>query len=354
MDIGAETKKALEKALQKRGRVNVLIAGRTGVGKSTLVNAVFQGDLARTGQGRPITPNVRAITKEGVPVTIFDTRGLELAAFRETLDALESLVRGRAADADPQAHIHVAWICISEDSRRVEEAESDLCKMLAGHVPVVGVLTKCRSDQGFRTKVQQLLPEARNVMRVRALAEELDDGHQLPPMGLEDLVELTMHAVPEGQRSALVAAQRVSLSMKTKKAHLVIAAGATSAAAAGAIPIPLSDAFALVPIQITMLAGITATFGIDLSSAFLSTLVGATVTGTGSTLAGRAIAANLLKLVPGAGSAAGSAIAATTAAAVTTAFGEAYLATLVKLFGDGNEPSEDEILAEFKRRSARS
>ena len=77
-------------------------------------------------------------------------------------------------------------------------------------------------------------------------------------------------------------------------------------------------------------------------------------TKTGSTLAGRAIAANLLKLVPGAGSAAGSAIAATTAAAVTTAFGEAYLATLVKLFGDGNEPSEDEILAEFKRRSARS
>ena len=41
---------AFEKALRKLGKINVLIAGRTGVGKSTLINSIFHGNMAVTGQ----------------------------------------------------------------------------------------------------------------------------------------------------------------------------------------------------------------------------------------------------------------------------------------------------------------
>ena len=57
-------KNALRDALKERGHVNILIAGRSGVGKSTLINAIFQGNLATTGQGRPVTQNTREIKKE--------------------------------------------------------------------------------------------------------------------------------------------------------------------------------------------------------------------------------------------------------------------------------------------------
>ena len=79
-DIIAMAKKALEEAIHERGQLNVLIAGRTGVGKSTFINAIFQGKLAETGQGRPVTQMTREITK-GIPLAIWDTRGLEMAAF---------------------------------------------------------------------------------------------------------------------------------------------------------------------------------------------------------------------------------------------------------------------------------
>jgi hypothetical protein len=61
---------------------------------------------------------------------------------------VERLVQDRHWDSDPHQHIHVAWVCISEDSRRVEEAESQLTHTLAKYIPVVGVITKARADRG--------------------------------------------------------------------------------------------------------------------------------------------------------------------------------------------------------------
>src|SRR2546430_14692609 len=124
--IATIVKKALDEALRERGQVNVLIAGRTGVGKSTLINAVFQGNMASTGQGRPVTPDTREITKDGIPLTVWDTRGLEMVAFRQTIETLQRLVVERSRDRDPSRHIHVAWLCVQEDGRRVEEAETEL------------------------------------------------------------------------------------------------------------------------------------------------------------------------------------------------------------------------------------
>ena len=348
-DFGEEVRKQVQKALEARGRVNVVIAGRSGVGKSTLINAVFQGNMAETGQGRPVTPNTREITKEGIPLTVFDTRGIEMDKYKETLAELERLVKERASDPDPMRHIHVAWLCIAEDSRRVEMGESKLHEMLAAHVPVLGVVTKARSDNGFRAEVQRLLPQARNVLRVRALGNEDDDGHILNPKGLMELVDATMEVVPEGQRNAFVAAQRVNMLVKVMRAHMVVAGFATTAAGIGAIPIPFSDAILLVPAQIGMLASITAVFGLPVSKAFLSTLVGSGIGAGGAAFVGRAIVAGLLKFIPGAGSLAGGAIAAGTAATLTTVIGEAYIATLAALFekAGGATPGEAEISEAF-------
>jgi len=350
-----EVNKALEEARQKRGRVNIMLAGKTGVGKSTLINAVFQGKLATTGSGRPVTQKVREITKEGIPLSIFDTRGLEMAALKETQADILDLVRTRRADSDAGRHIHLAWVCIAEDSRRVEEAESRLVELLAQYMPVIGVITKARADKGpdgqsFRSQVQELLPQVHNVIRVRAIAEEDDEGNLKLPMGLIDLVDLSMNVVPEAYRNALAAAQKVDLEAKVRRAQEAIALAAASAAAAGAAPIPFTDALLLVPIQITMLAQITAIFGVPLEQGFLSTLLASIATGGGATVLGRSIVANLLKLIPGAGSAAGAVVAASTASILTVACGEAYIAALTLLFKQtgGEPPAPEAIKREFQ------
>jgi uncharacterized protein (DUF697 family) len=160
--------------------------------------------------------------------------------------------------------------------------------------------------------------------------------------------------IPEGQKNALVAAQKAALHLKKERAHFIVARAATAAAGIGAFPIPFADAFLIVPIQISMLANITATFGLPVTKAFLSTLVSSTMTGVAGTLAGRSLVASLLLLIPGAGPFLHGAITGTTAALFTTAFGEAHLMVIFTLMRDnpGKRPSADQIARGLRQEMA--
>ena len=331
-DYAKAIKEAMHRAQEQIGHVNLLITGKTGVGKSTLVNAIFGEDLAITGQGRPVTTETREYSKKGYPLSLFDSRGLEIVAYKEILAHLEGFIRGRSLDKDPKQHIHVAWLCIDEGSRRIEDAERRLVEMLSScGVPVIGVVTKAQADQGFRQNMVDELPDLKNVCRVRAIAASLDEGAMLPAIGLEDLVRLTIEVVPEAHRIAFAAAQKVSAAEKRAAARKIVLAAAASAGAVGGTPIPFSDAILISPIQLGMLAAITRVYELRMSDAPLKMMVSGVLTAGGGVLVGRTIVTGLLKLIPGA-NIAGSIISAATAAALTTGAGEAYSATLHHLF----------------------
>src|ERR1700742_1796835 len=48
-----------QRELEKLGHANILVIGQTGVGKSTLINAIFRKPLADTAIGRPLTKDLQ-------------------------------------------------------------------------------------------------------------------------------------------------------------------------------------------------------------------------------------------------------------------------------------------------------
>lgn len=341
LNIDLDFEKAWDDALKSRGIVNILIAGKTGVGKSTLINSLFQGDFADTGQGKPVTTETRKYSKKGIPLSIYDTKGLELKDYDQILKTLKDFIEKQNYSSEPNDHIHLAYLCISEESRRFEKAEIELAKLFFElKIPFIVVITKAYSDQGFKNIIEDSFKEASNWIRVNSVEMTLDGGVKIPSVGLDKLIEATLEIIPDGQKAAFIASQKVSLELKINLAKKYVYGAAAMAAAAGGVPIPFSDAPILVSIQVGMLAKISSIFGLKTEDGILATLIGAVLTGGGASLLGRTIVGNLLKLIPGGGSAVGGAINATTAALITTTFGMTFIEVLKKLYNSNNDLSD--------------
>jgi uncharacterized protein (DUF697 family) len=166
-------------------------------------------------------------------------------------------------------------------------------------------------------------------------------------MGLEDLAKITEESLPEAQQIGFVAAQKVDFKAKFIKTQAIIL---TTAAAAGATPIPFSDVSILVPLQAAMIIGITAVFGFQVERSVIMALIGTFATASGASVIGLGLA-TALKFIPGVGTIAGGVINASVAASVTTAFGEAYIGILTVLLEENNglQPTVEQLLARFKQ-----
>lgn len=72
--------------------VNILLAGNSGDGKSTLANAMLGVDLAATGTGFPVTKGIQCYEYRDKPLTLFDTEGFEVLDSKRTVGAVRELI----------------------------------------------------------------------------------------------------------------------------------------------------------------------------------------------------------------------------------------------------------------------
>ena len=311
------------------GRFNLAIFGKTGAGKSTLINAIFGEEVARTGIGAPVTRGSHLYIDKVGALGIIDTQGLEVG--KDDKEIVSELNKAMKDMRKMPLHeqIHVAWFCVRGMDRRFEDAEADFIERLDDlGLPVVLVLTQVPVRDGqFHPDAITLAEQitARNLPiaggRPFLVNAKPDPFTQQPAHGLREVLDATFRVAPDGVEGALTAAQDIDHARKAKEAQKHIGVAAASAAAAAASPIPFSDAALLVPIQLGMMARIAQIYKIKFDRAALI----AVASTTAATSAGRATFTGLLKMVPGAGTVVGGAIGAGVASSFTYAMGQAWL-----------------------------
>lgn len=304
-------------------KVNVLIAGNTGAGKSTLINNLFGKKVCEIGKGRPCTQSF-ILYNENPYINIYDSKGMEkdmdIDGF---INEMMSFIKEKNNNINPDDHIYIVLYCI--DAVNIQESDIKLIKNVKdnGLNPII-IFTKADIRQDYEIENLKKTAKEYNINEKDIIFTSSSDSkfYQICSdeikKGLSKLYQRISEITPEVQKHALEVAQNIDLELKEKKikalrsqSYKIVTASAASAAAAGAIPIPGPDAVIITPIQLAMVGKIAAIYGLDVSECkemvypLLSQFIGQTV------------ARQLIKFIP----IAGSAISAGVAASMTGGLG---------------------------------
>jgi uncharacterized protein (DUF697 family)/GTP-binding protein EngB required for normal cell division len=336
----------------------LMILGRRGAGKSSLVNAIFGERVAAVGSvlsetGRPTWYSYQGPRGE---MKILDTRGLgdrtrpEAANFQDSLDEVRAVLVEEWPDA-------ILFLCkakdvdshIAQDVANVEAVRAFISEKHRYEAPVVAVVTQVDEldpkrveppyeneikrrniDTAVRTTQEALTERGIALARVIPVSTYAEyEGDRRVYDNYWNVGELVDYLVDVLPRSAQVQMARLSQlqAVQRKLARKMTTAAAAVAGGIAAAPIPIADILPLTALQVGLITGIAYLSGREMSKAAAREFLAALGVNVGAAFALREGARALAKFVfPGAG----SAVSAGVAFAGTWGLGEAAIAYFIE------------------------
>ena len=220
---------------------NVLIIGKSGVGKSSLVNYLFGEDLQKVGVGAPVTEKtIQEFTyryDEHFEMHIYDTWGLEPSA--QKADQWKELIFEAIENHDRKSireWFNTIIFCLNVKSSRIEDFELDIMEELLrekNHLTIV--LTHCRSKDDpdgivLRDRVKEILqkreidpPDDRNFVFVSNVRKKLLGGASVEKFGKEEVFVSIIRNVWASLKSKVPyqARKKFEIEFQLKRAELL-------------------------------------------------------------------------------------------------------------------------------------
>jgi predicted GTPase len=184
--------------------LTVMLVGKSGVGKSTLINNVLklgQSQKAKTGTGKFQTIKIDEYQSEAVKfLKLIDTRGIELnvqygaeAVKRDAKDFIDRQLESNNVNN----FVHCIWYCIT--GNRFEQVEIDLLNSLKNsygdnNIPIIIVYTQATDNNTINEMKEYIKTKNIDANFIRVLAErkQLIDYSYLESFGLDELIRETL------------------------------------------------------------------------------------------------------------------------------------------------------------------
>jgi len=211
-----------EFSISKVNHFNILVMGRSGVGKSTLINKVLKKELAETKDFDNCTKNIEPYeSNKFLGLRLWDTRGTESRydiddVFRDISNKINELIN----EKNPDKYIHCIWFCIKGE--KGERFNSEIQEIInkcynlykIQKLPIILVFT----NSYYAKESEQMIEFARSkilgikdlnyfnrVKFVKVLAKDKETNTEpIHAYGIYNLMEETFDSVKKGIQSSLI------------------------------------------------------------------------------------------------------------------------------------------------------
>jgi predicted GTPase len=331
--------------LDKRPPALVLV-GRRGAGKSSLVNALFGAKVAELGHVTAQTGRGRWYTyeREGGAMSILDTRGVQEGSAPAEADAAPTALESIAVELRAQPPDVVVFVAkasevdaaIDADLNALEHVYDEIRRAHRLEPPLVAVATHCDLLEPKETRLHEpsgeLAPDLEEKQRhvtlvEHALARKIDAREKLRPRHvatvgvsgymswrgdgslraderwqIDQLASTLFRHLPDAGRAELARATRVRAVQEDLSTTLVQATAAVCAGIA-AVPFLPAAVLPLTTLQAGMVAGIAWIAGRSVDRRGATEFVGSLTANVGMAVGLRLAARALMNLVSPAGAA---------------------------------------------------
>jgi len=194
-----------KKEVKSVEHLNIVVVGPSGVGKSTLINAVLNSEnLTPEGFGKPVSQDTNFFTSEKVPFfRLADSKGIEKNAecgVEVVLDTIKSFIKDQLETKEPDNFIHCIWYCWT--GARLEKSEIDLLNKLtkvytSETLPVIIVYTNAIDPtqiEEAKNYVRNQLKIKNNFVDVLSKEKKMVTGTKIPQRNIDKLREITIES----------------------------------------------------------------------------------------------------------------------------------------------------------------
>ena len=182
----------------------VLVLGKTGVGKSTLINSLLQlkgEEAAEEGVGNITTSETRAYRSNKFPfLRLVDTRGIEINTnfgAKEIQDEAAKYIKDQYNTDNINNFVQCIWYCIT--GNRFENDEIELIKKLRetyseNKIPVIIVYTQSINSSTIEKMKEYIKSKDIDAKFISVLAKRIElEDNKIESFGLTEIIKETLH-----------------------------------------------------------------------------------------------------------------------------------------------------------------